>query len=319
MSSRRGAAAALGLVGGIFVLLSASSPHPPHTDWSQIYAGARVFLAGGDPYTTVRHDQYPSFYPATAYLLAAPLAWLPFLWAAALWAGLGTWACSTALFRRGPWALLALGSAPFLNALLLGQWSPILVGATAVPWLVGAWAAKPTIGAALFAAYPSRLALGLGAILVALSLALQPDWPAHWLAAFGNAAHLRTPITRPGGVLLLLGLLRWRQPEGRLIAALAVVPQTSMAYELLPLFLIPRTGREMGLLVILSQLAFVVAVSLPGIDPANDLAGTLTRQWPVWLAGCYLPALAFVLRQPIVPLTNGLVSISHPRAPVGGP
>src|SRR5205823_10278715 len=120
-----------------------------------------------------------SFYPATAYLVAAPLVWLPFLWAAALWAGIGTWACATALSRRGPWALLALASAPFLNALLLGQWSPILVGATAVPWLVGVWAAKPTIGAALFAAYPSRLALGVGAVLAAVSLALQPAWPEH--------------------------------------------------------------------------------------------------------------------------------------------
>lgn len=301
MSPRRWAAVALGLAGGILVLVSASSAHPPHTDWSQIYAGTRVFLAGGDPYAVVRHDQYPSFYPATAYLVAAPLVWLPFLWAAALWAGLGTWACATALSRRGLWALLALASAPFLNALLLGQWSPLLVGATAVPWLVGAWAAKPTIGAALFAAYPSRLALGVGAVLAAISLALQPDWPAHWLAAFGHAAHLRAPITRPGGVLLLLGLLRWRHREGRLIAALAVVPQTAMAYELLPLFLIPRTGREMALLVVLSQVAFALAVTIPGIDPAQDLAGTLNSQWPVWLAGSYLPALVLVLRRPITP------------------
>jgi hypothetical protein len=71
-----------------------------------------------------------------------------------------------------------------------------------------------------------------------------------------------------------------------------------MAYEVLPLFLIPQTVRRMAVLVVLSQAAFAIAVSLPGIDPARDLAGTLARQWPVWLVACYLPALAFVLRAP---------------------
>jgi hypothetical protein len=54
----------------------------------------------------------------------------------------------------------------------------------------------------------------------------------------------------------------------------------------------------------MSQLAFAIAVTLPGIDPAHDLAGTLTRQWPVWLVACYLPALAFVLRRPAIPATT---------------
>ena len=61
------AAIALGCAFGAFVLVSATSSHPPHTDWDQIYTGARVFFGGGDPYTTVRHDHYPSYYPAYAY------------------------------------------------------------------------------------------------------------------------------------------------------------------------------------------------------------------------------------------------------------
>lgn len=285
----------LGLAAAACVLAALTSAHPPHTDWDQIYFGARAFLSGDDPYATVRHDQYPSYYPATAFLVAAPFVWLPFLWAKVAWVGVGTWAFVTAMTRRGRWGLLALASSPFLNAVLLQQWSPLLVGGTALPWLSLAWAAKPTLGAALFVAYPSRRAVWLGLGLLVLSLALRPDWPARWLAVARYGPHL-PPVVRPGGALLLLGLLRWRRPEGRLLAALSLVPQISMAYELVPLFLIPRTAREMAVLVILSQLAFAVAVTLPGLDPAHDLAGALAKQWPVWLVGVYLPALALALR-----------------------
>jgi hypothetical protein len=82
-----------------------------------------------------------------------------------------------------------------------------------------------------------------------------------------------------------------------------------MAYELVPLFLIPRTAREMAALVILSQLAFAAAVALPGLEPTNDLAGTLAKQWPIWLVGVYLPALALALRPRESP---------EPAASVGG-
>jgi hypothetical protein len=284
-----------GLAAAACVLAALASAHPPHTDWDQIYFGARAFLSGDDPYATVRHDQYPSYYPATAFLVAAPFVLLPFLWAKVAWVGLGTWAFATAMTRRGWWGLLALASSPFLNAVLLQQWSPLLVGGTALPWLSLAWAAKPTLGAALFVAYPSRRAAWLGLGLVVLSLAIMPDWPARWLAVARHGPHF-PPIARPGGALLLLGLFRWRRSEGRLLAALSLVPQISMAYELVPLLLIPRTAREMAAIVILSQLAFAVAVTLPGLDPAHDLAGALAKQWPVWLVGVYLPALALALR-----------------------
>jgi hypothetical protein len=306
-------AVAAGCAAGALVLVCATSAHPPHTDFDQIYDGARALLSGGDPYATVRHDHYPNYYPATAFLFAAPLTLLPFTWAQIAWAALSGWAFTRAVSRQGLWGLLAIASAPFLNALLLGQWSPLLVGAVAVPWLALAWAAKPTIGAALFTAYPSRHAVWLAVGLLALSLALRPDWPVHWIDAVRVGPHLRAPVTRPGGILLLLALLRWRTPEGRLLAALSLVPQTTMAYEVLPLFLIPQTVRRMAVLVVLSQAAFAIAVSLPGIDPARDLAGTLARQWPVWLVACYLPALAFVLRAPSAP-RPGPVAEVEPRA-----
>ena len=49
-----------------------------------------------------------------------------------------------------------------------------------------------------------------------LALVLFPSWPLDWLAAAAGSPYHLAPIQRPGGFLLLLGLLRWRAPEGRL-------------------------------------------------------------------------------------------------------
>jgi hypothetical protein len=70
-----------------------------------------------------------------------------------------------------------------------------------------------------------------------------------------------------------------------------------MAYEMVALFLIPGTIREMGLLVTASQIGWVIAWRALPIDPAHDLAGMIDLQWPVWLVCLYLPSLLFVLRR----------------------
>ena len=289
-------ALALGLVGTVVYWLAVRA-HIPHSDWVQIYDAAQALRNGQDPYAIVRHDQYPFYYPLTAAVLALPFTCFPSEVAQSLWGGLGTAAFAYALTRRAWWPLLALAGMPYLNAFAIGQWSLLMAGASALPWLGATWAAKPTIGAAYLAAWPSRRAMAGMAILLGISLLLAPGWLPHWLSTISVAPHIRAPVLRPGGVLLLLGLLRWRRPEGRLLAALALVPQTSMAYEMVPLFLIPGTIREMGLLVAASQIGWVIAWRALPIDPSHDLAGMIDRQWPVWLVCLYLPCLVFVLRQ----------------------
>ena len=60
-----------------------------------------------------------------------------------------------------------------------------------------------------------------------------------------HVQQLKPAIMRPLGFLLLLGALRWRSPEGRLILAMAFVPQSTLPYELLALALIPANLAEM--------------------------------------------------------------------------
>src|SRR5439155_104266 len=76
---------------------------------------------------------------------------------------------------------------------------------------------------------------------------------------------LAPPRRRPGGFLMPAALLRWRRPEGRLLAALCCVPHVTTLYETLPLFLVPANRYQAYLLLALSYVAAVVQAWLvPG-------------------------------------------------------
>jgi len=101
-----------------------------------------------------------------------------------------------------------------------------------------------------------------------------------------------------------------------MLAVLAVVPQTSLLYEMVPLLLIPRSIRQMAVVVGLSIVAGVFAWQT---DPSHRLSEAVQTLWLPSLALCYLPCLYLVLRrantsldegdQPIV--TSGTVLASH--------
>jgi hypothetical protein len=180
---------------------------------------------------------------------------------------------------------VALVSASLFHASLLNQWSPLLAAAVVFPNLTVAWAAKPSVGAALFAAYPSRRAIWIAGGITALSLVIMPSWPMAWLASVRHQPY-NPLILLPGGALLLLALLRWRMPEARLLAALACVPHSWAAYETVPLFLIPQRRIEA---YVLALLQYALAFGQAALH-----AGARAR-WFETLGLVYLPALALVL------------------------
>ena len=79
-----------------------------------------------------------------------------------------------------------------------------------------------------------------------------------------------------------------------MLGMLALVPQTTLLYEMVPLLLIPRTWREMLVLVGLSLIAGAFALRL---DASHHLTAAITTLWPVALALIYLPCLFLVLRR----------------------
>jgi len=272
----------------------------PKSDWDEIWAAGRALLDGLDPYAALASGyqanqfNYPLVYPAPAVVIAVPFALLPLQSALWLWAGVGTAALTWALLARGWWGLLGLCSAFYIHALLSVQWSPLLSAAVAVPALGFVWAAKPTIGAALFAGWPSRPAI-IGAIAItAVSFALIPGWVRPFLTASLAMPHTSPLVLRPGGFLLLLSFLRWRRPEARMLGVFALVPQTALLYEMVPLLLIPHTWREMLMLVGLSIVAGVFAFRE---DPSHHLSLAIVTLWPIFLLVVYLPCLFLILRR----------------------
>jgi hypothetical protein len=160
--------------------------------------------------------------------------------------------------------------------------------------------AKPTVGAAVFFARPSRWAFIGAAVFGGIAFLVQPGWVAEWFDAIRrNNAHwapttpYRAPVTFIGGPLVLLALLRWRRADARLVAAMVCVPQTLVLYDVVPLFLVPRTFWQAVFLVVISHTGhFWVRAHLPpGYHESLNYA--LVGQAMIW--SLFLPCTAMVL------------------------
>jgi hypothetical protein len=293
---RYGLALLAGVVAAVVCWLAYRLPPPSTSDFEPVWIGTRALISGLDPYAVVptAGTRYPLYYPLPAVLLGSPFGAFSFPAARVLWAAVcgATFTLAALHYRRG--LVTALLSANLLNAVVQGQWSPLLTAAAVLPALSWVWAAKPSIGAALFVAYPSRRALFGCLLLTGISLAVFPAWPLRWADALRETNHI-APIVRPGGIVLLLALVRWREAEGRLLAALACVPQTIGLYETLPLFLIPKTRWQGYALAGLSYVAaFGQAVAMPRL-PGMTWEAMNASRWPFIFLLLYLPALLMVL------------------------
>lgn len=295
---------AVSISAALFTWMFWRDPQPQPSDLGQVWAGSRALLRGGNPYDAVGPGRsfnwpFPLLYPLTAVIAVIPFVWLPLQWTDPLFVAVGfglfTWAVTKE--RVASPALVALVSLPALMAMQTSQWSPLLTGAALMPWFGWLLIAKPTIGLALFAAFPRwTTAIGCALVLI-ISFIIWPGWVAEWRATFASAPHVVAPMTRPGGVLVLLALLKWKRPEARLLLALACVPHTTVPYETIPLFLIAQTWLQAWALWALALLAYI----------AQWWSGPYTSQMEYWTSGAqwivalmYLPCLAMVMLRPNV-------------------
>lgn len=280
---------------------------PLHSDFGQVWFAARAVLHGINPYPLIGPGlafewQAPFFYPLPAALIGLPLAPLPEFVATALFAGLGLGLFAWALTEHGYGTLWALVSVCTYQCVEIAQWAPWLAGAYAIGPLSVLLIGKPTVGLAIFAARPSRWAIIGGVGLIVLAFVLQPGWYPEWRHALtrasvgaGSAFPYTAPIAFRGGALALLALLRWRRPEARLLAVLACVPQTTLPYEGLLLFLIPRGWRQALTLAVLSWgMVFFTRATL---DP-HGLTNTVLAYGETMPLFLYLPCTMMVLRRP---------------------
>jgi hypothetical protein len=205
--------------------------------------------------------------------------------------------------RRNYWRLLLFTSAAFLGSIAVGAWEPLLVAAALTPGAAALYLAKPNIGVALASALPFRRAtiigIAIAAALLVVSLAVEPGWVGQWHHALSSGDnHLSDPLTRPGGVLALAALVKWRRAEARFLVMLAAVPQTMIIQATLPLFLVARSRAEMILLALLSYIPFAVQLS----TAAQPIPfRVLTERTGTAIALClYVPCVAMLWRRPNV-------------------
>jgi hypothetical protein len=111
---------------------------------------------------------------------------------------------------------------------------------------------------------------------------------------------MSAPVTRWGGPLILLALLKWRRADGRLLVALSCIPQTPVLYDVVPLFLLVRTFRDAALLIVLTG-AVASIVDATARNASYNTWMAINGQWMVWLV--YLPCTAMVLLRPNEGLT----------------
>lgn len=274
------------------------------TDLQQLIVSAQALSSGADPYGVVgpglAYDwPWRLLYPLPGVVVALPFssASLSFGMGAMAFVFVGATAFVYALTREGWFRLPMLFSVPALWAFWWAQWSPILAAATVLPWLGFVYAAKPTIGAALFVYRPDRRALVGAVALVVLSFIFYPPWLTAWMSAVrgSDLRHFLIPIRWPGGALILLALFRWRRPEARLLVALACVPQSPTFYDMLPLAFIPSTARESVTLTVLTYIVMTVTALMAH---GYKLTENLQVSGPLSVLLIYIPCLIMVLRRP---------------------
>jgi hypothetical protein len=293
---------------GAFITYFSLIVAPQHLakDFTWPWRAARVLLQRHNPYDVIQATgPYPFnvglFYPLPAGVVAIPFAPL-----SPAMAGTAFFFVSTTLLafgltgqRRDLYRLPLFASAPFCMAAVLGQWAPLMIAAALLPALQFLVVAKPNLGLACWIYRPTIRGTVAAALFTLATLLIAPTWPLDWHHTLEAAPRYKGPLMRGvTGSILLLGALRWRRREGRLFLAMSVVPQLSLFYDQLPLWLIPNTVWRS---VALSGLSWV-AWSRWYPSRALTSSVAVAEPWVVWLL--YVPALVLVLllpaREPIM-------------------
>ncbi|HEU4879931.1 MAG TPA: hypothetical protein VFT21_10790, partial [Gemmatimonadaceae bacterium] len=262
-----------------------------------------ALLDGHSPYDVIKPvGPYPfdtGFnYPMTTAMLMVPLSQMNPALGAAVLMGTGTFLLAFGITRDGFQRLPIFGSVPFFVCLESSQLAPLLAAAALVPAVSWLASMKPNLGLASVAYNPAFNVIALNIVVLLISIALFPHWPSEWIASVRNRTpgNYGSPLLLPGGFLLLLSLIKWRRPEARLLAVMAIVPQSLLFTDQLMLWLVPKTRNESMLLSILSLPAMFLGVMHVGANPS--VAAYTKTMGPAILALIYLPCLIMVLRRP---------------------
>jgi hypothetical protein len=299
----------LGCVAGAMTVRESARVAGPR-DFGQVWFAARSILDGIDPYSLVGPGlafdwSSPLVYPLTAALVGLPLSPFAEPVASLLFATIGGAVFAWALMEYGYGPLFGFFSYAVREAAAAAQWSMLISASLIIAPLSFLLIAKPTLGAVLFFARPRRTAIIGAVLLCGAAFLIQASWVTDWLHAVNlyreqgaPDSPYRTLISFPGGFIALACLARWRRPEARLLAAHGCIPITLMAYEMVPLFLVPQTFAQAATLVGLSYAQHHLTLALTPVPWSHHGMTQVSGQLFVLLL--YVPATIMVLRRPNV-------------------
>jgi hypothetical protein len=229
--------AAIGVATGAFCGFLLTRMHQGGGDFAWTLHLAQRLLARQNPYDTPLEQ-----YPLTSVFFALPFVGLRPEVAAALFYGISSALLALGVTRYGYHRLLIFLAFPYWAALLVAQWSTLIVASAFFPLLLPATMVKPQVGLPVAITRLSRRGVLACLVVALLSLAILPRWPALWMGQLKYYEHFFPLAVLPGPVLLL-ALWRYRERDSWLLLLAAIMPQRWF-FDAFILWLIPKSRRE---------------------------------------------------------------------------
>jgi hypothetical protein len=263
------------------------------TGWSDVYfrlCAARAWVAGEPPYSacpqTFRGTPMAE-YPFTTLIALVPLTYFPDRIAASVFWGVSNAILALGIVRNGKrrhWLIFLSGA--YWIAALWQQYSVLIAGVMLLPDLLPLALIKPQVGIPVMLTNMNWRRLLGGCVFIALSLVLYPTWPLAWWQRSNHYDGVIPLLVFPLGTLVALVLLNWRERAAWVLFLFACMPQR-IIYDLVPLFLLPRTVLQMGILCALSWIPAIAVFIGDGGFPEIQVTYTL--------AFVYFPLLIMIL------------------------
>lgn len=266
--------------------------------WQRVYwvdlnpplCSARRLLSGEDPYSGCQTWYIDT--PAAAYPLTTIIAFIPFsllpgkVGAAVLWGAISGLLVYGLITNGKPHQWLIFLSSPYWIAFVYHQFSPLMAAIMLLPSLLPLALIKPQIGLPVILTNLTKRRLFTMFILILLTILVYPLWLRGWFLSVRSYDGVIPLLVLPLGPLLLLGLLKRKDKDVLFLFLMACVPQRSL-YDLTPLFLLPKSFRQMLIACYLSWVA-VVPLLL-----SKSVWATPTNQVLLSLVFIYFPLLIF--------------------------
>jgi len=167
---------------------------------------------------------------------------------------------------------------------MFAQWSPLITAAWYFPLLAPLLVlVKPQTALPIALNRLTWRGILLALAVLAISLAVYPEWPLRWVQMIGEYQQVIPAMMLPLGPFLLLAVLFPRDPRARLLLFMSVLPLRA-EYDLVPLFLVPSSKRQM-----------VVLVALSLWNPAQFLFAAAGYPWSQGINSYHFYALCMLL------------------------